>query len=87
MSDEVVELYSVAEIIADGLAKVHMIGGVVRFCFWKWEQSGDGSMHKVCAGKVFITKDGLVESRPQITAALGQPNQIARSEVDLMTAH
>ena len=87
MSDEVLELYGVAEIIADGVAKVHMIGNVIRLCFWRWERSEDGTLHKVCAGKLFITKEGLIASRPQTSAALGESNPNIQQRGDAMTAH
>lgn len=68
--NQILDCFGVPEIAADGIAAVHMISTVVRLCFWRWHEEADGSLQRVCTGRLFITKDGLIASRPFISAAL-----------------
>ena len=70
MTDEISELYGVPEITADGISRVHIVAGLVRLVFWEWQIGPNGSLQRVLSGRLRITKEGLICSRPMISAVL-----------------
>lgn len=71
MGEDIAEIYGVPEIFADAVAGAYMAGGVIRMCFWSWQTPPGGEPQKVMSGRLLITREGLIASRPLVSKVLG----------------
>ena len=84
---EIVENYVVPEIYADEIANVRIINRVMRFHYWEWQECG-GILQRVLVAKFRMPLEGVLASRPLITAAMNEQRDRRVSQLsDLTVAH
>lgn len=75
MTVEVVENCTVPEIFADELAQIHVNRNVMRFCYWTWQMGPGGILQRVVVARMAMPIEGVLASRPKISAAMEKQNQ------------
>lgn len=85
---EIVENYIVPEIYADEIANIRIINGVMRFHYWEWQVAPGGLVQRLLVAKFRMPVEGVMASRPLISAAMTDRRDPMVSQLsDLTVAH